>query len=59
MLHRDYRKHVGKYEKYQRMGQPLHINDITVLFVNLTVMFEIWAIEFVDPFPVLVHYTIS
>lgn len=33
------------------MGRPLEINEMPLVPINPTLTFEIWAIDFVGPFP--------
>ena len=40
-----------KYDKCQRLGRPLKQNEMPLISINTSPTFEIWAIDFVGPFP--------
>ena len=48
-----------KYDKCQRLGRPLKQHEIPLMSINPSLTFEIWAIDFVGPFPKLGHRTRS
>ena len=49
-LHKDYKKFVIQCDRSQKMGRPLPSIEIPSIFVNPSMTFEIWAIEFIGPF---------
>jgi hypothetical protein len=50
-LHKYCQEKIKKCDKCQRIGRPLWKNEIPLHSVNPNLPFEIWAIDFVRPFP--------
>ena len=51
-LHKDCRKFVSKCDRCQRLGRPLPSTEMPLIPKNPSLTFEIWAIDFIRPFPV-------
>ena len=51
-LHKDCKKFVSKCDHFQCLGRPLSSIEMPLISVNPSLTFEIWAIDFVGPFPV-------
>ena len=51
-LYRDCQKFVSKCDCCQRLGQPLPSTKIPLISVDPSLRFEIWAIDFIEPFPI-------
>ena len=52
-LHKDFKKIVSKCDRCQRLGRPLPSTEMSLISVNPSLTFEIWAIDFIGPFPIL------
>ena len=50
-LYKDCKKFVSQCDRCQRLGRPLANSKIPLISVNPSLTFEIWAIDFVGPFP--------
>jgi hypothetical protein len=50
-LHKYCREHINKCDKCHRIVRPLSKNEIHLHLINPSLPFEIWAIDFVGPFP--------
>ena len=51
-LHRDCKIFVSQCDKCQRLGRSLPSTGIPLISVNPSLTFEIWAIDFIGPFPI-------
>ena len=51
-LHRDCKKFVSQCDRCQRLGRPLPSTEIPLISINPILKFEIWAIDFIGPFPI-------
>ena len=51
-LHKDCKNFVSKCDRCQRLGRPLPSTEIPLISVNPSLKFEIWAINFIGPFPI-------
>ena len=51
-LYRDCKKIVSQCDQCQRLGQTLPSIEIPLILVNPSLTFEIWAIDFIGPFPI-------
>ena len=52
-LHRDCKFFFSRCDRCQQLGRPLPSTEIPLILVNPSLTFEIWAIEFIGPFPIL------
>ena len=51
-LHRDCKNFVSQCDRCQRLGRPLSSKEMPLILVNPSLTFEIWAIDFIGPFPI-------
>ena len=51
-LHRDCKNFVSRCERCQRLGRSLPSKEMPLILVNPSLTFEIWAIDFIGPFPI-------
>ena len=51
-LYKDCKDFVSQCDRCQRLGRPLPSIEIPLISVNPSLTFEIWAIEFIEPFPI-------
>ena len=51
-LYKDCKKFVIQCDQCQRLGRPLPSTKIPLISVNPSLTFEIWAIDFIGPFPI-------
>ena len=51
-LYKDCKTFVSQCDRCQRLGQPLPSTKIPLISVNPSLTFEIWAIDFIRPFPI-------
>ena len=51
-LYKDCKKFVSQCDRCQRLGRPLPSTEIPLIAVNPILTFEIWAIDFIGPFPI-------
>ena len=51
-LHKDCKNFVSRCDRFQRLGRPLSSIEMPLISVNPSLTFEIWAIDFIGPFPV-------
>ena len=51
-IHKDCKNFVSRCDRCQRLGRPLPSTEIPLISVNPSLTFEIWAIDFIGPFPI-------
>ena len=51
-LHKDCKIFVSQCDRCQQLGRPLPNIEMPLISVNLSLTFEIWAINFIGPFPI-------
>ena len=51
-LYKDCKNFVSQCDICQRLGRPLPSTEIPLISVNPSFTFEIWAIDFIGPFPI-------
>ena len=51
-LHKDCKNFVSQCDKCQWLGRPLPSTEMPLISVNPSLTFEIWAIDFIGPFPI-------
>ena len=51
-LYKDWKKFVSQFDRCQRLGKPLLSTEMPLMSVNPSLTFEIWAINFIGPFPI-------
>ena len=52
-IHRDCKNFVSRCDRCQRLGRPLPSTEMPLISINPSLTFEIWAIDFIGPFPIL------
>ena len=50
-INKDYKDKIAQCDACQRIGRPLHKNEMPLLPISPSLTFETWAIEFIGPFP--------
>ena len=51
-LYTDCKKLVSQCDRCLQLGQPLPSTEIPLISINPSLTFEIWAIDFIGPFPI-------
>ena len=56
-LYKDCKNFVSQCDRCQLLGWPLPSTKMPLISVNPSLTFQIWAIDFIGPFPILVKRT--
>ena len=56
-LHKDYQIFVSKCAHCQHLGRTFLSTEMPLISINPSLMFKIWAIDFIGPFPALTRRT--